>query len=147
MTFNQDISKWNTSKVTLARAIFTNTSAFNQDINTKTVTVNGNTYQAWDTSLITDMRDIFGNAVAFNQSINNWNVSNVTAISNFMLGKTDLNYSAANYDALLIGWASRPVKPNLSINFGTIKRTAASTAARAILTSAPNNWTIVDGGI
>jgi len=64
-----------------------------------------------------------------------------------MANKTNLDYSSANYDALLIGWASRPVKPNISINFGTIKRTAASTTARAILTSAPNNWTIVDGGL
>jgi hypothetical protein len=64
-----------------------------------------------------------------------------------MFGKTFSNYSTANYDALLIGWASRPVKPNISISFGTIKRTIAGTAARLVLTSAPNNWTIVDGGI
>lgn len=93
------------------------------------------------------MRNVFDSATSFNQPINNWNVSAVTTITNFMLSKTNLNYSAANYDALLIGWASRPVKPNLSINFGTIKYTAAASAARAILTSAPNNWTIVDGGI
>lgn len=147
INFNHDIGNWNTSKVTNLRSMFINASAFNQDINTKTVTVNGNTYQAWNTALVTDMRNVFDSATSFNQPINNWNVSAVTTITNFMLSKTNLNYSAANYDALLIGWASRPVKPNLSINFGTIKYTAAASAARAILTSAPNNWTIVDGGI
>jgi hypothetical protein len=93
------------------------------------------------------MGDMFSSATAFNQTLADWNVSLVTAFTNFMANKTNLNYSAANYDALLIGWASRPVKPNININFNTIKRTAASTAARLILTSAPNNWTITDGGI
>jgi surface protein len=170
--FNQDISKWNTSKVTLANNMFVRQINFNQDINTKTVTVNGNTYTAWDmskvttigsmlgrctnfnqplnnwdTSKVTNMQSVFQESFSFNQPIDNWNVSLVTNFSNFMLSKTNLDYSAANYDALLIGWASRPVKPNISINFGTIKYTAAASAARAILTSAPNNWTIVDGGI
>jgi hypothetical protein len=64
-----------------------------------------------------------------------------------MTGKTFSNYSTANYDALLIGWASRPVKPNINIDFAAIKRTTASDAAKNILTSAPNNWTIADGGL
>jgi hypothetical protein len=59
----------------------------------------------------------------------------------------ELDYSSANYDALLIGWASRPVKPNISINMGALKYTAAAVSARAVLTGAPNNWTITDGGI
>ena len=93
------------------------------------------------------MDRVFLGQVGFNQPIGNWNVSLVTSFTNFMLGKTNLDYSTANYDALLIGWASRPVQAGRSINFGTIKYTAAASAARAILTSAPNNWTIVDGGI
>jgi len=145
-TFNQDISQWNTSNVLVTRRMFEGQS-FNQNINTKTVTINGSTYTAWDMSKVTNMENMFLSATLFNQPINNWNVSLVTNFNNFMTGKTFNDYSTANYDALLIGWASRPVKPNISINFGTIKRTASSTAARAILTSAPNNWTIVDGGI
>jgi hypothetical protein len=38
------------------------------------------------------------------------------------------------------------VLPNEAINFGTTKYSSAAVAARAILTSAPNNWTIIDGG-
>jgi hypothetical protein len=64
-----------------------------------------------------------------------------------MSQKTFVNYSSTNYNGLLIGWTSRPVKPNISINFGTIKYTSAASAARAVLTGSPNFWTIIDGGI
>jgi surface protein len=202
--FNQNIGNWNTSKVTRLRTMLQQHTSFNQDVGTKTVTVNGVTYTAWDTSLAWDMgyifsscfkfnnggsdsinnwnvanattmQSIFEKATAFNQPLNNWNTVKVTnmtgtfhnatsfnqSISNwkanlvtvfdnattgFMQGKTFNDYSAANYDALLIGWASRPVLANKTINFGTIKYTSAAAAARLVLTSAPNNWTIIDGG-
>lgn len=107
----------------------------------------------WDTRKVTLMQDMFNNQTGFNQPISNWNISGVTifnatgATDGFMFGKTSNDYSTTNYDALLIGWASRSVKPNLKIDFGTIKYTSAATAARAVLTSAPNNWTIIDGGL
>jgi len=82
----------------------------------------------------------------FNQPIGNWRVSSVTNFTEFMSSKTNADYSVENYDALLNGWASRPVVSGRSINFGTIKYSAAASASRAILTSAPNSWTIVDGG-
>ena len=130
------INNWNLSSALSIDRIFFGQSLFNQPIN------------GWNTTTVTNMGNPFTYNYAFNQPIGNWNVSNVTNFSgNFMNYKTFNDYSAANYDALLIGWASRPVKPNLSINFNTIKRTDASTAARGILTSAPNNWTITDGGI
>ena len=106
-----------------------------------------NRINEWDTSLITNMVSMFQNATNFNQNLSNLNISNVTTMTNFMVNKTFLNFSTANYDALLIGWASRPVKPNINISFGTIKRTSASTSARAVLTGSPNLWTITDGGI
>lgn len=101
----------------------------------------------WDTSSILNMISMFQNTTNFNQDLGNLNVSSVTAMNNFLANKTFLNFSTANYDALLIGWASRPVQPNININFGTIKRTSASTSAKSVLTSSPNNWTIVDGGL
>lgn len=133
--FNQDISNFNLQNTTTTNQMFYNTIAFNQNI--------GN----WNVTKVTNMGSMFRNATAFNQNLGNWNISNVTNFVNFMFSKTFSNYSTTNYDTLLIGWVSRPVKPNVSINFGTIKRTAASTAAKLVLTSAPNNWTIVDGGI
>ncbi len=66
-----------------------------------------------------------------------------------MVGKTNLDYSAANLDAIYNGWSALlgGVKPNININFGSIKYTAAGTAGKNILLGAPNNWTITDGGI
>lgn len=128
------INNWNTSKVTNMSGLFRNQALFNQPVN------------SWDTSRVVDMSNVFLSATGFNQSLSNWNVSSSTTVANFMFGKTFNDYSTANYDALLIGWASRPVRPNLSTNFGTIRYTAAAAASRAVLTSAPNNWTIVDGG-
>ena len=182
--FNQNISNWNTSKVTNMGSMFINQPLFNQDIGTKAVTVSGVTYSAWSVSAVTsmnqmfsgntagsfnnsgstsinnwdvrkvtNMNSMFNNQTGFTQPINNWVVSGVTNFgatgltAGFMAGKTDVNYSAENYDNLLIGWASRTVQPNLVLNMGTIKRTEGSTAAKTILTSAPNNWTIVDGGL
>lgn len=106
-----------------------------------------NKFNEWDTSGIIFMQGCFQGATLFNQNIGDLDISNVTNFTNFMLGKTFNDFSTANYDALLIGWAAQSVQPNLSINFGTIKRTVASTVAKLILTSAPNNWTIVDGGL
>ena len=137
-TFNQPLNLWNVSNVTSIVSMFTAQTSFNQPLN------------LWDTVKVTNMGDVFTNTTAFNQSISDWKVNLVTTFIDdfgFMVGKTFNDYSSANYDALLIGWASRPVLANKPINFGTIKYTSAATAARAILTSAPNNWTIIDGGL
>jgi surface protein len=133
--FNQPIGNWNTSNVTNMERTFDGANAFNQPI--------GN----WDTSNVTTMFAMFQTTSVFNQDIGSWNVSNVTNFGFFMSGKTAANYSAANLDSIYNGWSSRAVKPNLSITFGSIKYTVASAAGRLILRSAPNNWTITDGGI
>jgi hypothetical protein len=101
----------------------------------------------WDMSNVTNIRDMLRGATAFNQNIGNWNVSNVNTATEFMGAKTAANFSAENLDAIYNEWSSRPVQPNIVISFGTIKYTAAGQAGRDILTGAPNNWTITDGGI
>lgn len=140
--FNQNIGNWNVSKVTTFSSMFNTIGTSGQFNNGGSSSINN-----WNTALATNMNSMFRNQPGFNQPIGNWNVSLVTDLGSFMQFKTFNDYSTANYDSLLIGWASRPVKPSISINFGTIKYTAAAVAARAILTSAPNNWTIVDGGL
>jgi surface protein len=134
-SFNQDISGWNVGNVTTMRGMFSEASAFNQPI--------GN----WNVINVTKMDFMFNKATAFNQQIGNWDVSNVTNMVAIMQSKTSANYSAANLDAIYNGWSSRPVKPSVTANFGSIKYTAASQAGRNILTGAPNNWAITDGGI
>jgi len=133
--FNQNISNWNTGNVTTMGNMFTLASSFNQNIG------------AWNTASVTAMNGTFNGATAFNQNIGAWNVSNVTGFSSFMTGKTAANFSTANLDAIYNGWSSRAVKPGIVITFGSAKYTAGSSAGRAILTGAPNNWVITDGGI
>ena len=158
--FNQDISGWVTSGVTTMASMFLSASTFNQNISgwsTNNVVNMSDMFNAatgfnynignWNTSNVTNMIRTFQNATSFDQDIGNWIITGVTNFTSFMRDKTNANYSTTNYDALLNGWALQSVKSGISINFGTIKRTAASTASRTILTSAPNNWTITDGGI
>jgi hypothetical protein len=61
--------------------------------------------------------------------------------------KTNINYSASNLDAIYNGWSLLTLQPNITINFNTIKYTAAGQSGRNILTGAPNIWSITDGGI
>jgi surface protein len=99
----------------------------------------------WDVSSVTNMQDMF--RVSFNQDISDWDVSNATNLSGFMNGKLSANYNAAYLDAIYNKWSLLSVNPNLTPNFGSIKYTSAGVAGKAVLTSAPNNWTITDGGL
>jgi surface protein len=133
--FNQPLSSWDVSNVTDFTIIFNNATAFNQDIG------------SWIVDNVTNMQSMFQGATAFNQDIGNWNVSNVTNFIGFMAGKTAANYSAANLNSIYNGWSSLPsVRPNINISFGSIAYTSTSQAGKNILTSAPNNWVITDGG-
>lgn len=133
--FNQNIGSWNVGAVTTMVNTFYLCSAFNQDIG------------SWNVGAVTNMTGMLASTTAFNQNIGGWNVTNVLNFTSFMLSKTAANYSAANLDAIYNGWSLLTLKPNLNITFGSIKYTAGASAGRAILTGAPNNWTITDGGI
>ena len=134
--FNQDISSWNVGNVINMEAMFSLAVAFNQDIG------------SWNTSSVTDMGVMFFNAAAFNQNIGNWDVSNVTVMTFFFLRGT--SFSTTNYDLLLVGWAAQTLQspvPALELGVGSTQYSAGAPAtARGVLTSAPNNWILFDGG-
>jgi surface protein len=133
--FNQNIGPWDVSNVTDMSFMFNLAIAFNQDIG------------SWDTGNVTTMSYMFNTATAFNQNIGSWNVSNVTDMSFMFFNKSSANYSATNLDAIYNGWSQLTLQSGVTANFGTIKYTSAGQAGRNILTGAPNNWTITDGGI
>jgi len=102
--FNQDITNWNTSNATSFERMFrggaTSNHDFNQDISTKSVTVDGATYTAWDTSNITTMKSMFEETSepdyshSFKQNIRNWNTANVTDYTNmFRYSSMHLDYT------------------------------------------------------
>jgi surface protein len=165
--FNQNINSWNTSTTVDFNRMFQSAINFNNGLASGVVgsmvlnmtsatnlsemfsgaTAFNQNIGSWNVSKVTNMQQMLQSTIAFNQNIGGWNISNVTNFSNFMIGKPPATFSAANLDAIYNGWSSRPVKTPITINFGTIKYTAASSADRAVLTGAPNNWTITDGGI
>jgi hypothetical protein len=85
--FNQDISRWDVSRVATTYNMFANAVAFNQDLSKWNL---GNLKQAsgmfayaasftsdlslWDVSKITEAADMFKDADAFTSDLNNWNV-------------------------------------------------------------------------
>jgi len=127
--FNQPILLTDTSSVTAMNNLFLTSGLFNQSL-------------AWlNTRSVTNCQFMFSSATAFKQPITNFNPTNFTTVSNF-------SYNGPFLTELYLAWSKYPVQPNLSFNFGvTNKYRAEAIAARAILTSAPNNWTIVDGGV
>jgi len=129
--FNQPLNSWNVSSVTTMAYMFQTCTNFNQPLN------------SWNVSNVTNMQGMFHTCTNFNQPLDNWNVSNVTNMRYMLAGHANA-WSDQNYDDVLLAWSQLTLQPNVSVWFGGAKYTES--AARAILTSAPNNWTITDGG-
>ena len=137
--FNSSLSNWNTSSITSISRAFEGATSFNQNIST------------WNTASVTDMSGAFNGATAFDQNLANWVVRNVANASNMF---TSSGISAANWDALLIGWAAQglgagSLQTNVTLSdinqyHGTVD--SAAIAAYNKLTAAPYNWSIVDLG-
>lgn len=132
--FNGPLNGWDVSGVQNFQQMFLSASIFNQPLNN------------WVVSNATNMSGMFNDAQNFDQNIGGWDISGVTNFVDFMSSKTPSTFSTANLNAIYNGWSLLTVQPNLTINFGTANYTAAGAAGKSILTGAPNNWTIIDGG-
>lgn len=75
-----------------------------------------------------------------------WDVTGITSGAQFADG-SDLLFTTAEYDAVLVAWEAQAVQDNVSIHFGDATYTSGSAAdtARTALAN-DHNWTIVDGG-
>lgn len=138
-SFNGSLTFTDTSSVTNMSGMFQNATSFNQSL-------------SFDTSNVTTMLSMFSGSTAFNKDISNLDFSKVTIMNNFMLGKTAADYDAINYTNLLIKWDDLgnggldfSINTNVNITMGTIKYTAAGSAARASLVL--KGYVITDGGL
>ena len=95
IAFNSDIGNWNISKVTAIYDMFSGASKFNQNINTKEVTLGGTTYTAWDVSKKIAY-GVFRDAIAFNQPLDKWN--NLILMRNMFDGATSFNQEIRMWD-------------------------------------------------
>jgi surface protein len=146
--FNQDISSWDTSSVTSMGRMFMNNTSFDQDIG------------SWDTSSVTSMFGMFTNNTSFDQDISSWDFSSLNypsgganwGLREFFTDGSNQNagLSTANYDLLLIRWASQASSMPINMTYvymGTSTYTTGSAAATARNTLVNTyGWSITDGG-
>ena len=83
--FNEDISKWDVSKVEDMTYMFRGAESFNQDIS------------GWDVSKVKDMEGMFERASSFNQDISGWDVSKVKDMSYMFDGATSFNQNLSRW--------------------------------------------------
>ena len=84
-TFNADISKWDTGKVSKMNQMFYQASAFNQDIG------------SWNTAQVTSMISMFYKAYAFNQDIGSWNTAQVTGMDFMFNSASVFNHDISSW--------------------------------------------------
>jgi len=102
----------------------------------------------FDTSSATSYYRMLYGCSLFKGSLASLNMTAALTTTQMCTGCNINDEGTINYDATLMGWAAQTVAHNLVFDAGTSKYSAVGggTAARAILTNAPNNWTISDGG-
>lgn len=91
-----------------------------------------------------DFTGMFDSAINFNEDLSGagWQIYNAYYLDSMLSGADA--WSNANYDALLLSWSAL-TWTYTGLSF-TCEAQYTESAARAILTGSPNNWTIYDGG-
>ena len=117
--------------------MFNGCTAFNQALNFT------------NTNTISNMSGMLNGCNLFKQNISAWVVTSCGNFSSFYAGDLNDPDSATNqdnYDALLSAWSLQALLFGLTLDMGSTKYSAATAAARAILTGT-YGWTINDGGM
>ena len=84
--FNQPLNNWNVSNVTNMSEMFLMASVFNQPLNN------------WNVSNVRNMKYMFQVAGKFNQPLNNWDVSNVRNMEAMFAQARSFNQDISNWD-------------------------------------------------
>jgi hypothetical protein len=98
----------------------------------------------WNTGAVTAMNTMFDGAVSFDQPIGTWNVTSVTDMTGMFGDSAGL--SIANYDELLMGWASEAVHTGVTFDAGTSEYNGLAAHAHDAVLLTGDGWTITDGG-
>jgi surface protein len=111
LLFNQNISSWNVSNVTVLSDMFFGATSFNQPIGSWNVINVANmagmfrsapafnqNISSWNVSNVDDMLGMFQNATAFNQNISYWDVSNVNNMGNMFENATAFNQNISSWN-------------------------------------------------
>ena len=132
-SFSRNINSWSMNLVTDTSGMFKDATNYNQNMN------------FWDIRNVTNMSGMLENATSFNRDIGGWKPNSLTNATDMFNGATA--FSTTNYDLLLIGWSAESIQSGVTFSGGTTQYSAGTAAtARGVLTGAPNNWTITDGG-
>jgi len=133
------VETWDVSTLVYALNTFEDCPLFNPDIS------------GWDVSNCVAWASAFKGCTSFNQDLSSWDVSNVGTLGagyafENMFDNSGL--STTNYSNLLIGWSGLTfANQDLALGAtGVTYSAGAAATARGVLTGAPNNWTITDGG-
>ncbi|NDK09277.1 BspA family leucine-rich repeat surface protein [Candidatus Gracilibacteria bacterium] len=94
LTFNNDISYWNTSSGVNFEFMFDGAKAFNQNIG------------SWKMNNATSLLAMFRGASVFNQNLNSWNISNVYRIGSMFAGASVFNEPLNNWDTVSFSGSS-----------------------------------------
>jgi surface protein len=135
--FDDNIGGWNMGQVTNTTNMFFNATSFNNG--------GSSTINDWNVGNLQNATGMFRNAIAFEQQIDTWNIVNLLTAPYFMSGKSTADYPAT-LNQLFNSWSTLTVKPNVSINFGSINYTSVGAPGYGILTNLTNNWSIGTGG-
>jgi surface protein len=84
--FNEDISAWDVSKVSLISRMFFYADSFNQDIS------------SWDVSKVSNMYAMFYRAATFDQDLSSWNMSRVEDMQSMFDGASSFNKDLSAWD-------------------------------------------------
>ena len=103
-----------------------------------------NTYgsiEDWDVSNVTNMSQLFHPNTNFDMDLSNWDISNVTNM--YMIFHSS-GLSTTNYDNILNGWAQQDVQMNVELGAETINYCNAADSRNYLMTN--YGWNIGDAG-
>jgi surface protein len=107
INFDSPLGNWDTSKVTTMESMFEFATNFNQELSGFTTT-----------SAVTNMFSMFQRSYSFNKNIGNWDVSNVTGMSQMFYGDSSTpNIFNNNGNPSISGWTTSSLQ-NTNRMFG-----------------------------